>query len=420
MKKDKYDFISEILQTKSLDAVQRERILLLAKEELKKDGHLLKDLDQRIKRLEEINVGEISDISTNSGRTQNNGQAESKINLKPYLDPSGLYNYLYDYNIDPILKSTCHEIDSDDLANICNYCNTSVYDFEVHLSKVIEAFEIHDKKFAPYGTKALIRAYLTGKNYKGNEQGNWSSGKIKYNWSSAELKEWCRQHPGLPPHPNAGYRRQVRNPGFEFNEEVWVQNKRLQKFSDLVIHFKYLFHVKREHSLKDIISSENDLNKSWNEKILWVNDDHIFPKNIEFFTDVDKLVQAYRKLINLIIEVNDKNNSIDKARIKLSLEEKQDVIQFSILHVDSVYGKTLINTCQRLGNTYSSIIENQINGLANFYVEADFDNDGPYRIGIWDRPGLWRSNNFPEPVRLNEKVGGVKHVLAIVKAIEAK
>ena len=85
-----------------------------------------------------------------------------------YYYPSSLYKYLFDYNQDPVLRSTCHEIDSNELAIINDYCGTETYQFEKHLEAILEAFEKHEKKnFAPTRVKALIRGYLTGKDFNG-------------------------------------------------------------------------------------------------------------------------------------------------------------------------------------------------------------------------------------------------------------
>ena len=54
MAKDKYDFIQELLENKKLQPTQKERVLLLAKEEIKKDGALGKELEERVKKLEEM------------------------------------------------------------------------------------------------------------------------------------------------------------------------------------------------------------------------------------------------------------------------------------------------------------------------------------------------------------------------------
>ena len=61
MAKDKYDFINDILERDKLRPAQLERVLLLIKEEFKKEGNFGKELDERVKRLEEeIKINSLS------------------------------------------------------------------------------------------------------------------------------------------------------------------------------------------------------------------------------------------------------------------------------------------------------------------------------------------------------------------------
>jgi hypothetical protein len=60
------------------------------------------------------------------------------------------------------------------------------------------------------------------------------------------------------------------------------------------------------------------------------------------------------------------------------------------------------------------LIKYQINGLCNFYVQADFENKESYRIGIWNKPNLWEKEK-PKPIKLPYEIGGVEHIFEIVK-----
>lgn len=414
MAKDKYDFIQELLGNKSITPIQRERVFLLTNEEIKKDGFLGKNLDERVKRLEELMNASGSETIQNINNDDIETEPDTnQITLPKYYYPSGLYKYLFDYNQNSILKSTCHEIDSSELENICNYCGIETYNYEKHLEKIIEAFSKHDEShFAPDKVKSLIRGYLTGKDYYGKNIKGWSSHEFPFNWSCVSLKNWCNRHQGIPPNLDGGLRRQIRNSGFELSPNITMRNGVLiQKFSDLVIYFKHLFHIRSDNSLRNIIIKENE-SKSWNVNIDFEIIDTDFPINIEFFTDVDKLVQSYNRIIELIIEQS--KNQDSKAIVKLSLTEKNESIEFSMLHRNVIYGKSITNTTDRIGNTYRNLIKNQINGLCNFYVQADFEKDGPYRIGIWDKPNLWATEK-PVPIKLDNIIGGVEHIFEIVK-----
>jgi hypothetical protein len=413
MPKDKYDFIQELLENRKLSLAQRERVLLLTKEEIRKEGLLGQGLADRLAMLEVLVNEKVkeTDIVIKEAITEDKSK-EYIQDLPKYFDPSHLYTYLFDYNQNPILKSTCHEIDSNELENILSYCETAEYHFEKHLEKILEAFRVHDKKFAPSRVKALIRGYLTGRNYKGEVISGWSSHTISINWSCTELLNWSREKPGVPPNIDEGLMEQIEKTGFEFNYPFHLRNGNLMRsMSDLVLYFKRLFHLRSDNSLKNIIKNTNEV-KGWDQKIDFRIDDSNFPNNVEIFTDVDALLQAYGRIIQLILE----QTSIQKIKpiVRLSLTEKDNSIEFSILHRHSAYGKTIKNTTERLGTKYKGLIAHQINGLCNFYVQADFEGKESYRIGIWDQPDLWISKK-PQALRLTNSIGGVEHIFEIVK-----
>jgi hypothetical protein len=413
MPKDKYNFIQELLENRKLSLDQRERVLLLTKEEIRKEGLLGQGLAERLAKLEQLVSAKVMEtpVVTNDTIIEDNSK-EYIQDLPKYIDPSHLYKYIFDYNQNPILKSTCHEIDSNELENILSYCETTEYHFEKHLEKILEAFRVHDKKFAPSRVKALIRGYLTGKNFKGEEISGWSSHTFSINWSCTGLMNWSHEMPGVPPNIDEGLMEQIENTGFEFNAPFVLRNGNLiRSMSDLVLYFKRLFHIRSDNSLNNIIKNTNKA-KGWDQKIDFRIDDSKFPNNVEIFTDVDSLLQAYGRIIELILE----QAAIQEIKpvVRLSLTEKDNSVEFSILHQQSVYGKTIKNTTERLGNKYKGLIANQINGLCNFYVQADFECKESYRIGIWNQPDLWIKKT-PQAIRLTESIGGVEHLFQILK-----
>jgi hypothetical protein len=217
----------------------------------------------------------------------------------------------------------------------------------------------------------------------------------------------------VPPNIDEGLMEQIEKTGYELNTPFLLNDgNSVRTFSDLVIYFKRLFHIRNDNSLKSLILRENEA-RGWNNRIEFKIEDTDFPNNIEFFTDIDKLIQAYNIIIELSLEYN--RNQGEKIHIKLSLTEKDNVIEFSILHKKSLYGKTIKNATEdRLGNKYSGLVKFQINGLCNFYVQADFENKESYRIGIWNKPNLWVTEK-PKPIKLQSEIGGVEHIFEIVK-----
>lgn len=400
---DKYKFFQDLLSEKYITKEQRNRLNVLISREIESKERRVKEID--IVLTKESTAGF---SQTHSVQTRTKKQVDT---LPKYFDPFFLYDYLFRYNQNPILKSTCHKMDVNELGNILEYSSTEFYDFKIHRRLVIEAFETHDKGKAPANIKSLIRSYLTGKNFSGKES-FWTENEIKVNWMDPELEIWCDKNPRVPPTPDEGLMEKIENRGFKFGSPIFIKesNEYIATFSELLIFFKKQFHIRSDNSLRKIIDECNSL-PFWKEKLTFEIDSD-FPKNIEFFTDVDKLKQAYRRILELIWEQCEFNNAPNKVSLKL--KEFTDRIEFSIVHNNFNYGKTLNNTVERLGNSYKNLIKSQINGLCNFYLRADFESDGSFEIGIWDSHGLWISQK-PVPSKLEQAVGGVEHVFEFRK-----
>ena len=175
MANNKYDFIKELLANKKLSQEKRERILDLASKEFSIEG----TLEERIRKLEEkvngspnpidLLLGEAKRVSIESFLTEQKFKSNGKEDvmagveieiknksLPKYIDSSLLYKFLFEYNQNPILRSTCHDIDADELISICEYCNTNGYDFNTHLAKIIESYNEHEKKYFASGFRYLF------------------------------------------------------------------------------------------------------------------------------------------------------------------------------------------------------------------------------------------------------------------------
>ncbi len=399
---NKYEFIKELLVEKKITQNQRDRILELASKEIGYEG----TLDERISKIEEIvyNQNKVPKIPKYDEQ-----YSPQESELPQYINPSDLYKFLFEYNQNDILRTTCHDIDSNELDRINEFCKTEKYNFQIHLSNIIEEFKKHEKKYYGGGkVNALIRAYLTGKNFDGKDSKfGWTEDQIKINWSSTELLNWANNNPGIPPNFNQSYIGKQEIEPFRIEPQLnsSITYEPIQNFTQLVLHFKNLFHIKHgKQSLREIISRVNS-EKNWNEYVTFEISDPDFPYNLEHFTNVEKLVQAYNKIIQLIIEQN--NSNADPPIVKLSFKEKDKVVFFSIHHLNGQYNKTIQNTVDRIGQTYSSLIKNQINGLCNLSLKADFGNNLYAEINLWDGKNR-KSKNI-------ENFQGVEHILIFPK-----
>lgn len=396
MAKNKYDFIKELLENKRINQNQRERILELASKEISLEG----TLEERVQKIEEIlfskqaesmdldeggltwqNMEELFDKEIDSFETTLDSKIKG-ISLPKYLNPSHLYNFLSKYNQNQILKTTCHDIDSNELESILEFSKTEKYDFNKHLKAIHDAFAIHEKTHkAPHQIKERIRVYLTGKDFYGNISEGWSN-KIKINWNCDEVYKWASTNTAIPPNLNEEIAGSNEVELLEFNQiDTEITAHSIQNFTQLVLHFKNLFHIKSgKQSLIEIIQRVNS-KKNWHIKIDIEFDDNKFIDNLEHFTDVEKLIEAYNKILRLITE---QHKLTEKPKVKLKYYQENQNVIFSIHHLNSVYNKTIENTIERLGQTYTSLIKYQINGLCNLHLKADFGNHQIAEINLWN------------------------------------
>jgi hypothetical protein len=378
-------------------------------EDPKKAWELLGEIDNLKKSVENNESLNDKVIQNNQHKTMlGNSKSPSTNgnNLPKYIDPCHLYNFLFEYNQNPILRTTCHDIDANELESILEFCKTESYIFSEHLKLIVTAYEEHEKVYkAPFQVKALIRGYLTGKDYSGKNIG-WSSEKIKINWSSSDLLIWANANPNIPPNSSNILLREKKVKSFKIEPQIKspITEKVIQTFNQLVLHFKNLFHLKSgPQSLKEIIQRIN-IEKGWFDQLDFEIDHLEFSNNLEHFVDVEKLMQAYNKIIELIIEQHNVN---EIPRVKLKFYEQNRKVLISIHHLNGIYNKTIENTIERLGQTYTSLIKKQINGLCNLRLKADFGNENYAEINLWD--GVKRT-----PTKISY-FKGVEHLLEFPK-----
>mgnify|MGYP005990134279 CR=1 FL=1 len=437
---NKFAFIKSLLENEKFDVNQKERFFKLVARELesstKSDEQLIQDINKIKDKLGMVDKPGSFDLIDGKmtldklkKMSEPNNELEVKYNWVPtYINPNGIYKYLFDYNNNLILKSTCHKIDSDELKIINNICGTETYNFNKHLTEIIEAFEIHDKKYAPGFIKTFVRLYLTGKDFNGNKIGTiindkklgWTEDTISFCWSDVKLKTWAENNKGLPPCPSDGLAKRNQDLGYELENSIKNSYQRnLSTFSKLVLHFKKMFHIKSDNSLKSIINQQNKL-QGWCEKIDFLILDDEFPSNIELFTYVERVIQAYKSIIRLIIE-----KSKEKPTVKLTFREDKEAVYFTIHHLNNQFSKTSAGILERLhGQTYKNMIISQINGLCDLFVEAELENNEFIKFNVWDENYKSKKvdnknvliDKYPIKISQSEKsFKGVTHILRFKK-----
>jgi hypothetical protein len=309
--------------------------------------------------------------------------------LPQYKSPETTHSFLVDFNQDPILKYTCHNIDDESvIENINQECGENDYTFEKHSKLIKEHFDkLKNGKFVDYRVLNLISVYLTGKTIKGEDK-TWSSVGIKENWDCKELHKWAIDNLNCVPNPGDNIATLKRNSGFKLSEsyESHLTGNKIKTFCDIVLFFKSLFHIKADNSLRDILTYVNKKDEILKEIDIVFDKDN-FWNNIELFANVDTLIQAYKKIINICLEYSIITKS-EKPHINLSFYEETDTSKkwkcFCIHHVNSRYGKTINDTISRIGDRQTNLIKDQINGMCNLYIEALFEDNNSYMVNLWD------------------------------------
>ena len=109
MDKDKYDFILDLVENKKLNLSQRERVLKLSAEEMKKDGI---EFDERLRKIE-------TTISNTIGKLENNKEQNPKN--EAIHNPSKITEYLKKFKENTALKFTTHIWDENKYATIQDF-----------------------------------------------------------------------------------------------------------------------------------------------------------------------------------------------------------------------------------------------------------------------------------------------------------
>lgn len=415
MSKNKYDFIIELLGNKKLSDSQREKIFHLTREEIKLESINHSKLEQRVTMIEQrlklplINKDNIKTIPVNINQkkiTDNKISLHGKNTnkLDNYIDPKSLYDFLLEFNQDPILKTTCHEIDDQDTISTINIiCQTDIYDFEKHYKQIKISFENLTTRY-----QINRRIFTMFKSYIDSKTPKWSSDNVAMSWAHEDLRKWCKENPERVPNPGSNLINLKEKNGYILKNAFTstLTNKNITTFSELVLFFKSLFHIKNGNSLKELIILKNKKESfdTWaNIEICKDN----FWSDLQLLTDVDKLVQAYSKITYLIKSVV-QENGLEKPNIKVSFYEENDIPILSIHHTNTYYKMSVGNVIDRpFGNSFTPIIQNQINGLCDLYLKANFSNNQYAYINLWN--GMKRTKTqIPE-------FEGVEYILKFKK-----
>lgn len=389
-KNNSQKLISTLLVNKKLTNAQREKLAAL----------IIRDLD--------------------FANPNQDGEFDSNLphsDLPEYHSSKDIMDFLLEYNQDPILKYTCHPIDDMNVINeIAEQCENKVYSVKSHYHLISSRFkQLREKydskttgKYLDTKVLTLMRVYITGETFR-REASAWSTQSITYNWHSPELWEWSNKNPGIVPNPGENIAEFFCNEGYTL-PKPFISNlsgKRINTFGDIVMYYKSLLHIKRDDNLQKKIlyiykkgyQTGDQNSHPWLDRIdLTIGE---FDNNIELFTSVDKLLQAFGAILSICIENQVEGKPLIEVGFYRELESKR--VCFCVYHKNTQYHKGIEDTIKKIGEKQTLLIKNQINGICDLYIQADFGNNQYAEINLWD--GKQRA------ATTIEKIKGVKYIL---------
>ena len=192
-----------------------------------------------------------------------------------------------------------------------------VYSVKSHYHLILSRFTQLREKYRTTGkyldgkVVSLMRVYITGETFH-REPAAWSTQSITYNWHSPELWEWSNKNQGIVPNPGENIAEFICNEGYKL-PKPFISNlsgKRISTFGDLVMYYKSLLHIKRDDNLQNKIlyvykkgyQTGDQNSHPWLDRVdLTIGE---FDNNIELFTSVDKLLQAFGAILSICIKWN--------------------------------------------------------------------------------------------------------------------
>lgn len=420
--KELQEFLYFITHNKSLTRVQqKKRDALFARDYLKLSQGYGDNTSEQIS----TDKGQESKETNEETKLKNEQEIATAIKHRTgipddveYICPKNLQHFLRDFNQDDVLKYTCHLLDSkEDIENILKECNVEKYSFLLHLKLIRKHFRDLTWKYKENSIQlsrymvTLISVYLTDADFYGHKidkdgkKISWSANNIEITWACDDIIKWANDNPGIIPNPGDNIATQQENSGYilprRFRSKI--TGTPIKSFSELTLFFKSLFHIRYDNSLQSILTV---VNNQWNPKDVQISfSDKQFNNSVELLTDVDKLIQAYKGIIDLCIKNRDKNKGPILIELSFYDDLESDSTFLVIHHVNSVYKKTSKNSIERIGTQQSPIISKFINGLCDLYIEALFSDGRCGRINLWDK------NDKFEYTPLKEQITGVKYIL---------
>jgi hypothetical protein len=384
-KQTKVNFISDLLQSRKLDAAERERVFSLVAREI---NFMESKGDFILAEIEAIKAKISADQQEIVLPSEDADSSTSLPNLPIYIHPQNNAEFLKELNQDPILKSLTHNTDTNQLITINEALGIIHYDFEKHLKEIHLRYGALGRKYRNKLSKGLgekTYQYIHGKN-------QWSEDKITMSWSHPDLLLWAQENPGKCPNSSPD----VSNKIFKFTRIATKNGDQLQTMPELVLFFKKQLSIRSDNNLYNLIEGWNI---PFREQALF-NLEKLH-SNVEFFTDVEKLHQAYRQFVQLCIECLPNHKPKIDLSVHIEKTGRRNKIVFSIWQTNAKCNRTKEDLLDRYGATFTNLINQQINGLCDWTIDADFGDEDYAHISIWPKSHEFHDIEKMEGLRYN-------------------
>lgn len=319
MAKDKYDFISGLIESKRLTTAQRERILMLSSKEIKKDKLCGDELEKRIEGLEEGLVKKTSENSSSEKKTKKPRPKETFDLLSKFSSTDGgIKNLTHSFNYGHItyedLMTKCKEEYEEGVLKHPNVPNPI-------LKRISEfAFSEAPEWYVRKGTEKII--YNTG-------------------WSEPDFVKWYKDN-NIHPAQDAKFNKEMITP---FKETIQIR-------SDLGNLRKLL-----RTSIKSVFGENPSVRVKIDKSI----------DSAQFFTDVDSLGQA---IYHIFIEIKKAAMQNFCDEVEICYEIINGIKVLKIIHLESETKKN-INDETFLGGDLNATFK-ALYGLCNYDILAKF------------------------------------------------
>jgi hypothetical protein len=348
MAKNKYDFILDLIQSKVLQPTQKERILLLSAKELKEDGI---QFNNRLTEIEKI-------LNLTSDKHIELDKNKRSVNYPIIQNPEKTVELLkYFTSNDKNLKYSTHSWEYGKFDSYDNFIES----IKKEWGEINDPLKNQNPRLHAKISNFLFKKDLGSKNNKGFLEA-WGEKKLKFGWSSPELKDFMDSGEKKDP----------------FNCPIPERIKKIEKeqklffFKDYVAVFKNEIEIREDSNIfKKIVNS------LWQEELSY--DFHVRTEGIEgisFYTDV----ALFREALKLIFRGFKSRPEFPNILLKVMKNQPN----FIVIQVTQEKSKCRRNIddpkiISPNGGDLDTLIKS-LTGLADFSVSAIFPDNLAYRV----------------------------------------